>query len=328
MDKITDFKTIKTEIIIDKILLDYNKQRQFMPFLPLPGDFEQIIATNITTLQKEGSGWAFYQNNQLQGFLAGYKMNTLFGKANGIYIPLYGHCIFADDEVQNRKIYQKIYTYASAQWVKEGYLSHTITVYAKNRTDVDAWFWLGFGNRCVDSIKSCEDIKSLSKNIPIKKATEEDLESIAHLEETNHKYFRSAPLFMPLEDTPALESLKEWFSGENRHLWIAVENGKPVGFMRIQNEGESFISFHKNMMNITGAYILPEKRGANIATLLLNAVQHWLLQNNCPLLGVDFESFNIKGASFWNRHFTPYTFSLSRRIDERITTYPNDLQES
>ena len=134
-------------------------------------------------------------------------------------------------------------------------------------------------------------------------------------------------IFMPAEETPALESLKEWFSGENRHLWIAYENEMPVGFMRIQNEGESFITYHKSIMNITGAYIIPEKRGSHIATRLVNEIQKWLLDNNYPLLGVDFESFNIKGASFWNRHFTPYTFSLSRRIDERITEYQNDLQE-
>lgn len=298
-----------------------------MPFLPPPGDFEKLVTTNITTLQKEGSGWAFYETNQLKGFLAGYKMDTLFGKAKGVYIPLYGHAIFAEEENEIRKNYQKMYSYASAQWVKDGYLSHTITVYAKNCIDVDTWFWLGFGNRCVDSIKSCETVETTNQKKRIKKAEFEDLESLAILEEKNHKYFRTTPLFMPAEDTNPLKSLKEWFSAENRHLWLAFESEKPVGFMRIQNEGESFISYHKSIMNITGAYIIPEKRGGNIATDLLNEIQNWLLKNDYPLLGVDFESFNIKGASFWNSHFTPYTFSLSRRIDERISDYPNDLQE-
>ena len=254
-------------------------------------------------------------------------MDTLFGKTKGVYIPLYGHGIFAEDQNQIRKIYQKMYTYASALWVKKGYLSHSITVYAKNHTDVDTWFWLGFGNRCVDSIKPCEAVESTNKSLTIKKATLEDLELIAHLEGKNHNYFRTAPLFMPVEDTNPLESLIEWYSAENRHLWIAFESENPVGFMRIQNEGESYISCHQRIMNITGAYIIPEKRGSNIATQLLNAIQNWLLDNNYPLLGVDFESFNVKGASFWNRHFTPYTFSLSRRIDERILDYPHDFQE-
>jgi len=298
-----------------------------MPYLPPPGEFKEIITSNITTLQKEGTGWGCYENKQLKGFLAGYKIDTLFGQSKGVYIPLYGHCIFTDDEYQIRKIYQKMYAYASAHWVKEGYFSHCITLYAKNQTDVDCWFWLGFGNRCVDSIKPCESVELTNNTIKIKKATAEDLLTIVPLEEKNHKYFRTSPLFMPLEDTSALESLKKWFSGENRHLWIAFENEKPVGFMRIQNEGESFISYHRSIMNITGAYVLPEKRGDNIATLLLNAVQKWLLQNSYPILGVDFESFNIKGASFWNRHFIPYTFSLSRRIDERILEFPNDFQE-
>jgi len=318
---------IEAELIVHQILNKYQKQRERLPFLPPAGDFKEIVTRQFTILQKDGGGWGFYENEQLTGFLAGYKVDTLFGKAKGVYIPLYGHGVFSEDEQQIRKTYQKMYAYASAQWVKDGYLSHTITVYAQNRTDVDTWFWLGFGNRCVDSIKACKIDESINHNLTIKKATTEDLETISHLEEINHKYFRIAPLFMPTEDTPALESLKKWFSGENRHLWIAFEGKTPVGFMKIQHEGESFISYHRSIMNITGAYVLSEKRRNELATTLLNNVQEWLMQNNYPLLGVDFESFNIKGASFWNRHFTPYTYSLARRIDERILEFPNDLQE-
>src|SRR6056297_2414656 len=209
MNIIKDFKTVKKELVVEQLFLKYEKQRQLLPLLPPPGDFCEIITTNITTIQKEGSGWAFYQNNQLQGILSGYKMDTLFGKAKGVYIPLYGHCIFAEDEEEIQNIYKKMYAYASAQWVKDGYLSHSITVYAKNRTNVETWFWLGFGNRCVDSIKPCEAVESTNKKIRIKKATLEDLETIAHLEGKNHNYFRTAPLFMPTEDTNPLESLKE-----------------------------------------------------------------------------------------------------------------------
>lgn len=71
-------------MIAGQILRNYKKQRQMMPFLPPPGDFEEVITTNITTLQTEGSGWAFFQNNQLKGFLAGYKMDTLFGNTTCI----------------------------------------------------------------------------------------------------------------------------------------------------------------------------------------------------------------------------------------------------
>ena len=43
-----------------------------------------------------------------------------------------------------------------------------------------------------------------------------------------------------------------------------------------------------------------------------------LSDNQIPLVGVDYESINPKGNRFWFKHFLPYTYSLVRRIDERI----------
>lgn len=37
------------------------------------------------------------------------------------------------------------------------------------------------------------------------------------------------------------------------------------------------------------------------------------------MLGVDFESFNPTARGFWLQYFAPYTHSVVRRIDERIT---------
>lgn len=73
-------------------------------------------------------------------------------------------------------------------------------------------------------------------------------------------------------------------------------------------------------MNITGAYVLESERKKGIGTMLLGAIQEWLLQNGYTLCGVDFESINITGSRFWNKHFVPYAYSMVRRIDERIST--------
>jgi hypothetical protein len=44
------------------------------------------------------------------------------------------------------------------------------------------------------------------------------------------------------------------------------------------------------------------------------------------MCGVDFESFNLSGNAFWNRYFSPYTYSLARRIDENILKIPIEKQ--
>jgi GNAT superfamily N-acetyltransferase len=88
--------------------------------------------------------------------------------------------------------------------------------------------------------------------------------------------------------------------------------------MSIGPTAETFVAEHPTVMNIKGAYVADSERGTGVGKLLLAVVQEWLLQNDYQLCGVDFESINPLGSRFWMKYFTPYTYSLVRRIDERI----------
>lgn len=61
---------------------------------------------------------------------------------------------------------------------------------------------------------------------------------------------------------------------------------------------------------------LPEYRGRDIYPNLLNYAIDKLAGEGYKLLGVDFESFNPTAYGFWLKHFTAYTKSVVRRIDE------------
>ncbi|MFH0993844.1 MAG: GNAT family N-acetyltransferase, partial [bacterium] len=150
---------------------------------------------------------------------------------------------------------------------------------------------------------------------------------IAELHRQHNHYYRETPIFMPNRDEDPLADLNEWFSGENRHLWVAMKGDQAIGYMRIQPQGESVISLHPLMMNITGAYVVPEERGSRCGTLLLDAVSRWGMANGYPLTGVDFESINPAAAAFWMKHFTAYAYSLTRRIDERILNFQERVGE-
>ena len=49
---------------------------------------------------------------------------------------------------------------------------------------------------------------------------------------------------------------------------------------------------------------------------LLNHVITQLKTDAAISLGVDFESFNLPSNRFWLKHFTAYTSTVTRRIDE------------
>ena len=74
------------------------------------------------------------------------------------------------------------------------------------------------------------------------------------------------------------------------------------------------------MMNICGAYCMPEYRGTGIFNNLLAYLVTTLKSEGYTRLGVDFESFNPTARGFWLKHFTEYTNSVVRRIDEKSVT--------
>ena len=45
-----------------------------------------------------------------------------------------------------------------------------------------------------------------------------------------------------------------------------------------------------------------------------------LAKENYLRCGVDFESINPTANHFWLKYFKPYTYSLTRRIDERTNS--------
>lgn len=115
-----------------------------------------------------------------------------------------------------------------------------------------------------------------------------------------------------------MKDFKKWISQDNRHLWIVYDDEKAVGYMQIQEIGESFISAHPGIMNITGAFVDEKYRGKGVSKMLLDNILSWSRQNGYYLCGVDYESINVAGSNFWNKYIKPYTYTMVRYVDDRI----------
>ena len=294
----------------------YREERQALPILPDAEDFLSVIRESLEEVLEEGSGVFAFSGGRLAGFLVGFPVETLFGKARGIYVPVYGQGTLKENR---RGIYRGLYREAAALWVAEERLTHAVTLYAHDGEALDTWFWLGFGLRCVDALREVRPLQAPGlRDIALKKTTLEDLPALAGILDEHYRYFLNSPIFMPHPNKDPLEEFRNWLQKDNHHAWAACGDGKLLGYMRVQPAAESFVSTHKRAMNITGAHVLEGKRKAGIGTMLLEETQRWLATEGYTLCGVDFESFNTPGSSFWNKYFTPYTYSLVRRIDERV----------
>lgn len=318
------YKIVKAEqkYVQDSISIfyeEYNEACQSNHLVPRLEN-NDFIASQLAELLNCGLGFVALLDNKVVGYITGWPVNEFFGTNNGVYVPLFGHGAIKEGR---RKINQALYSYASKVWVEKGLINHVITMFCADKECIDDWVLLGFGNRCNDSIRSTEPLteSNLCENYSILKANKAHLPHIADLCLDDMKHFRKAPTFMVNDDESVEDLMKdfdEWLSKDNRHLWIAYDEEKAIGYMRIQKHGESFISSHPDMMNITGAFVDENYRGKGVSKLLLDNTLSWLKENGYPLCGVDYESINVTGSNFWNKYFKPYTYSMVRYVDDRI----------
>jgi GNAT superfamily N-acetyltransferase len=292
----------------------YQAERAAVPVLPDSGD-AGFFARMVLKLAGNGLGVAAMEEGKLQGFLTGMEAGELFGASRGIYIPIYGHGAKGRDR---QLIYQQLYAASSDIWVRKGLFSHVITMYAHDDIAVNAWFWQDFGLRCVDAIRPLDDISVIGKeSFDIRRIQPHDAETLLELHKEHWRYYKNAPMFMHVYDDCLLEELHGWLLEKDQYAWAAFENGEPVAYMQLRHGGETFASDDDMSMNICGAYVKPGLRGSGYGAAILQTIVDWLRENGFKRLGVDYESFNIQGSRFWQRHFTAFTYSLTRRIDER-----------
>lgn len=313
-----DIKKLKNDHLRDVfeiVINNYQTERKSVPYLPSEKNFENLFKSKLKNLISEDTGIIAQSNKKIIGFIAGYKINEFWGNCKGIYCPDYGHGVIGD----NRKnIYQKLYKYSADKWVENGFTHHALTIYAHDRETIDTFFWLGFGLRCIDAMRKTTAIKKNYTDVNIRKIGKERIPEIADIQDELHNYFKKSPIFMPVAKEAPEKYLENWFKDKNRHLWAAYKDNEAVGFMKVEPKGERLITESEEVMNITGAYVKEEYRKSKIAVSLLKNIQKWMLDNDYNLCGADYESFNITGSNFWNQFFTPYTYSLVRRIDERV----------
>ena len=294
------------------VIAAYDREREFIPFLP-DDDFSEYFHDAIKQLFTEGVGVVALRENRLVGFLAGIPVDKFHGTHPGVYCPVYGHGTVEENRIE---IYHGLYQQAARTWIENGLGTHAITIFSDDQDLVDSFFCQGFGMRCTDAIRKTAGIDVHGSSIEIRKSTEEDAKQLSGIHTLHDLYYRQTPMFMARKDTDERNINVDWLSGKNHHEWVAYRGDVPIGFIHLAPIAETFVSGHPSVMNVKGMYVVENERGNSVGAWLLNSVQEWLIQNKYPLRGVDLESINPLGSRFWMRYFTPYTYSLVRKIDQ------------
>ena len=311
--QIVDFTLAHVEQAMHIAMQNYEEERKCVPALPIVAKLP-----DLTDFATNKLGVAAIDGGELVGFLCWHSpIDNLFGTSKGMWSPLHAHGAITQDRTN---IYDRLYQTAAEKLVSEHILCHGIGLYEHNTDAKRSFLQNGFGSRCVDAIRSVDPIiGSTGEGIIFRKAIKDDAEALADMENMLGRHLSSSPMFMPFtSETPACDIAKDIENGDIEYF-VAAENSKIVSYYCIQKDGENFASNDASVINICGAYALPETRGKGISAVLLSWLMDLLRERGYLRCGVDFECFNYTARRFWLKYFTAYSDSVVRRIDERIT---------
>jgi GNAT superfamily N-acetyltransferase len=309
--QIVDFTRDHMEEALNIAFVNYEEERQHVIALP-----KIDILPDLSHFADNSLGVVAFEENKMVGFMSCYSpIDNAWGTTyvKGTFSPIHAHGVIGD---KRDKVYSKLYQAAANKWIKEGIVSHAIGLYAHDNIAINSFFYNGFGLRCIDAIRSLDEI-------PLVDGTKCEYTELKK-EEYNKLHIHQNALISHLGNSPIFmtyppKSEEEFLGGisESTRFFAAKVNGESIAYIKIDLEGENFACEDNGMMNICGAYCLPEYRGNGISNNLLSFLVTTLKLEGYTRLGVDFESFNPTARGFWLKYFTPYTNSVVRRIDEK-----------
>ena len=312
MIKIYDFEKNHVEAAQRMAMMNYKEERVLVPALPnldeLPG-LEDYAINNLGVVAMDG--------DKLLGFFCWHKpWDNLFGLSKGTCSNVYAHGTIK----QNRaEIYDRLYQVAAEKWVSADVFSHCVVLYEHDEEANLIFAQNGFGRRCVDAIRETTPIvPPVCENITFRQAGRDDAEFLTMAGNGVGIHLSKSPMFMPYSGPDTIEDTIEGLESGEYPCFIALEQDRPIAYFCIRKNGENFASNDASVMNICGAYALPEVRGKGVSAGLLSWLMDWLREQGYSRCGVDYECFNYTSRKFWSKYFTPYTNGVVRRIDERI----------
>jgi GNAT superfamily N-acetyltransferase len=310
MTNILSFNKNHIEKAKEIALMNYNSERDIVMALP------QIhTLPNIESFADNGLGVAMFDGGKMLGFLCCYELwdNAFDSTAKGTFTPIHAHGAVSDNKDM---IYKRLYQAAAEKWVNQTITYHAIALYAHDSQAINAFFTNGFGLRCIDAVRPLENFEYQPYDgVIFTELAKKDVTMIREMRKLHVVHLGNSPCFM----RSAPDDAEKWLNRAEKRdskVFVAMQTDKPIAYIEIRADGETFASEVSGMMNICGAFCLPEYRGKDIVQGLLNYAITTLKAEGYESLGVDFESFNPTANGFWLKHFTAYTNSVVRRIDE------------
>jgi len=276
-------------------------------------DFDSLIEGIFDA----GQGLVAIEDEKLVGYLAYYApIKDLFGYVEGAFSPLQGNAFGGKNRAKTASL---LFEETSKLLVKQGVLQYGVCLYANDTEMLESFSLNGFGYRCADGILDLQYELEIDKglNVDFTELKSKEALKIYPLKSALLQHMADGPTYFPVGHE-SIADFEKALSEQNSRYFCASLSGKPIAYLEVTDEGETFLSNQSDYKHLCGAYLLIEYRGQGILQSLLKFVADTLKEEGVGKLGVDCETLNPSAYNFWRKYFHMYTYSLVRRLDERI----------
>lgn len=283
----------------------------------LKKNYREKLKEIIADIFKSRYGLVAIEDEKIVGYMMFWgAFEGQFGNVKGSFSPLHGSAFGGSNR---KKTASLLFENVSKIMIKEGIFSFAICKYANDKEISESLVLNGFGIRCSDAIRVLSEIKQLEvssgcryEEISYKKAG-----VLLELKNGLVNHLKKSPIYFPNPEFTA-EKFAELCEKRKSRFFVAYAGVKPVGYIEVGNDGETFISEDLDVLNICGTYVDSDYRNSSVAKELLNYTMKKLADEGVKYLGVDCENINPTALNFWAKYFESYTYSFVRRVDERI----------
>lgn len=299
-------------------LLQYEEAWQHNPHL-IHADIAASIEKHLNHAIKNELAIVLLEEDKVIAFMAPYgPINGCFGKDKGLFVPDHGHGSMPENR---KKIYQLLLKEAIQHWVSKEIFSINICTKATDETLLNFFFVNGFGMRCsdlmldIDRTLKNKHVGLIQDHLTYEKATTKEMTIIYDYQVALIQHLNDSPVIFPVKP-PSFEAFSEVFNHPDNDFWVLKSNDDVIGYLKLSNSGETIISGNASVKNICGAYMPKKYRSKGyFESFMFAVIQHY--KDTHTHIGVDCETINPEAFNFWSKHFNAYTYSLSRRLDER-----------
>jgi len=301
---------------------EYTALRESMPFLPARSTSD--FYPRLQWISENGYLLALNDGSRMTAFLGWFPIDNFRNAGPGAFSPDWAHGI--SDRSQAFRNMRILYREAAARHVEKNIRLHAAAVYATQIPEFEALGLTGFGRIVMDAARPVDDLSRdvnlactrsfNSGDITLRRAGPEDGEILSNLNARLAEHIGDSPVFMPDTCGDTAEEWTRWFGEPNALAFIALQNAKPIGYIRAEDPqfDVSFAVHDPGTLAINGLYVDPAFRGKSVGAALLQSLVDEALVMEKSVVSVDCETLNPEAYGFWSKFFRPVAWGMERRV--------------